>query len=190
MQLKNGRFGKYFGCMSEDCKNTRKLLRSGQPAPPKMDPVPCPELQCVKVEDTYILRDGAAGLFLAASQFPKNRETRAPKVFELVPHKAELPEKYHYLTEAPQSDTDGNPTTVRYSRKTTQIYVASDDDEGKATGWSAFYEDGKWVVTEKKSTAKKTSAKKTTAKKKTAAKKSTAKKTSAKKSTAKKVAKK
>jgi DNA topoisomerase-1 len=184
MQLKNGRFGKYFGCMAEECKNTRKLLKSGQPAPPKMDPVPCPELQCVKVDDTYILRDGAAGLFLAASQFPKNRETRAPKVFELVPHKAELPEKYHYLTEAPQKDTDGNPTTVRYSRKTVQIYVASDNEEGKPTGWSAFYEDDKWVVTEKKSAAKKTSAKKSSAKK------TTAKKSAAKKTTAKKVAKK
>ena len=189
MQLKNGRFGKYFGCMNEACKNTRKLLKNGQPAPPKMDPIPCPELKCLKVDDTYILRDGASGLFLAASQFPKNRETRAPKVFELVPHKAELPEKYHYLTEAPQKDTDGNATTVRYSRKTAQIYVASDNEEGKATGWSAFFEGDKWVVTEKKkSTAKKTSAKKkTAAKKKTGAKKKTsAKKSSAKKTTAKK----
>ncbi|MFT5594814.1 MAG: DNA topoisomerase-1 [Oceanicoccus sp.] len=181
MQLKNGRFGKYFGCMNEECKNTRKLLKSGQPAPPKMDPVPCPEIKCEKVDDTYILRDGAAGLFLAASQFPKNRETRAPKVFELIPHKAELPEKYHYLTEAPVKDSDGNATTVRYSRKTAQIYVATENEEGKATGWSAFYEDGKWAVTEKKSAAKKTSAKKTTAKKKTSAKKTSAKKSSAKK---------
>ena len=39
MQLKTGRFGKYFGCTSEGCKNTRKLLRNGEPAPPKMDPV-------------------------------------------------------------------------------------------------------------------------------------------------------
>ena len=66
MQLKSGRFGKYFGCTSDDCKNTRKLLRNGEAAPPKMDPVPMPELECQKVEDTYILRDGAAGLFLAA----------------------------------------------------------------------------------------------------------------------------
>ena len=29
------RFGKFFGCTSDDCKNTRKLLRNGQPAPPK-----------------------------------------------------------------------------------------------------------------------------------------------------------
>ena len=46
MQLKNGRFGKYFGCTSEDCKNTRKLLRSGEAAPPIRDPVPMPELIC------------------------------------------------------------------------------------------------------------------------------------------------
>ncbi|HOV65217.1 MAG TPA: DNA topoisomerase, partial [Spirochaetia bacterium] len=75
MQLKRGRFGKYFGCTNESCKNTRKLLRNGQPAPPKMDPVPLPELRCKKVDDFYLLRDGAAGLFLAARNSPKNRET-------------------------------------------------------------------------------------------------------------------
>jgi hypothetical protein len=52
MQLKTGRFGKYFGCTNADCKNTRKLLRNGEPAPPKMDPVPMPELACEKVDDT------------------------------------------------------------------------------------------------------------------------------------------
>ena len=71
MQLKNGRFGKYFGCMSEDCKNTRKLLRNGEAAPPKMTPVPMPELECEKVEDTYILRDGAAGFSWPPVSFRK-----------------------------------------------------------------------------------------------------------------------
>ncbi|MCB1652670.1 MAG: topoisomerase DNA-binding C4 zinc finger domain-containing protein, partial [Pseudomonadales bacterium] len=70
MQLKTGRFGKFFGCTNAECKNTRKLLKSGEAAPPKMDPVKMPELKCEKVNDTYILRDGASGLFLAASQFP------------------------------------------------------------------------------------------------------------------------
>ena len=51
MQLKSGRFGKYFGCTNDDCKNTRKLLRNGEPAPPKADPIPMPELKCEKVED-------------------------------------------------------------------------------------------------------------------------------------------
>lgn len=146
MQLKSGRFGKYFGCMSESCKNTRKLLRSGEPAPPKMDPVPMPELQCQKVEDTYILRDGAAGLFLAASQFPKNRETRPPLIAELLPHKEEIDSKYSFLFEAPVADPDGHPSVVRFSRKTKEQYVMS-EVEGKATGWTAFYQNGKWVET-------------------------------------------
>ncbi|KEI71837.1 type I DNA topoisomerase [Endozoicomonas elysicola] len=143
MQLKTGRFGKYFGCTNSECKNTRKLLKSGEAAPPKMEPVPMPELKCVKVEDHYILRDGASGLFLAASQFPKNRETRAPLVAELLPHQAMIDPKYGYLMDAPRQDPDGNPSIIRYSRKTKQQYVMS-EVEGKATGWSATYEDGRW----------------------------------------------
>ena len=143
MQLKNGRFGKYFGCTSDDCKNTRKLLRSGEAAPPKMDPVPMPELACVKVEDHYILRDGAAGLFLAASQFPRNRETRAPLVDEILPHKEAIDPKYTFLFSAPTSDGAGNSAQIRYSRKTKEQYVMTEKD-GKATGWKAFYRNGKW----------------------------------------------
>lgn len=148
MQLKTGRFGKYFGCTNSECKNTRKLLRNGQAAPPKMDPVPMPELQCEKVDDTYVLRDGAAGMFLAASGFPKNRETRAPLVKEILPHKAEIDPKYHFLMEGPVEDDDGNPAVIRYSRKTAQQYLMTEKD-GKATGWQAFYEDGQWNVRQK-----------------------------------------
>ena len=144
MQLKNGRFGKYFGCTSETCKNTRKLLRSGEAAPPKMDPVPMPELACLKVDDTYILRDGAAGLFLAASQFPRNRETRAPLVDEILPHKEEIDPKYSFLFSAPANDAEGNSAQIRFSRKTKEQYVMT-EVEGKATGWKAFYQSGKWV---------------------------------------------
>ena len=143
MQLKTGRFGKYFGCTNSECKNTRKLLKSGEAAPPKMDPVPMPELSCVKVEDHYVLRDGASGLFLAASQFPKNRETRAPQVAEILPHQAEIDPKYGYLMDAPRHDPEGNPSIIRYSRKTKQQYVMSEVD-GKATGWSATFEEGQW----------------------------------------------
>tara|TARA_R110002095_G_scaffold188506_1_gene166020 strand:- start:3488 stop:6175 length:2688 start_codon:yes stop_codon:yes gene_type:complete len=149
MQLKTGRFGKYFGCTSEGCKNTRKLLRSGEAAPPKMDPVPMPELACLKVEDHYILRDGASGLFLAASQFPRNRETRAPLVLELLPHREEIDPKYHFLIDAPQADPDGQPAVIRYSRKTKEQYVMSEVD-GKASGWRAFFEGGKWVEEDKR----------------------------------------
>ena len=155
MQLKTGRFGKYFGCTNEDCKNTRKLLRSGEAAPPKMDPVPMPELECQNVDDHYILRDGASGMFLAASQFPKNRETRAPLVSELIPHKDEIDTKYHFLLSAPLEDTEGNAAIVRYSRKTKEQYVMTEVDK-KATGWKAFYQEGKWVIEAK---AKKKKAK-------------------------------
>ncbi|WP_027853634.1 type I DNA topoisomerase [Marinobacterium litorale] len=143
MQLKTGRFGKFFGCTNSECKNTRKLLKNGEVAPPKIDPVPMPELQCQKVDDTYVLRDGASGLFLAASQFPKNRETRAPLVSELIPHRDEIDPKYHYLLDAPQQDGEGNPAIIRYSRKTKEQYVMS-EVEGKATGWRAYFADGKW----------------------------------------------
>lgn len=144
MQLKTGRFGKYFGCSSDSCKNTRKLLRNGEVAPPKIDPVPMPELQCAKVDDHYVLRDGAAGLFLAASQFPKNRETRAPLVTELKPHRSEIDAKYHYLLDGPEQDEDGNPAQIRYSRKTKEQYLMTEVN-GKATGWRAHFEGGRWV---------------------------------------------
>jgi DNA topoisomerase-1 len=147
MQLKTGRFGKYFGCTNSECKNTRKLLRSGEPAPPKMDPVQMPELICDKVEDHYVLRDGAAGLFLAASQFPKHRETRAPLVRELLPHTSEIDPKYTFLFDAPVEDGDGNPAQIRYSRKTKEQYVMTEEDD-KATGWKAFYDGGRWQVQE------------------------------------------
>ncbi len=163
MQLKTGRFGKYFACSSDECKNTRKLLRNGEPAPPKMDPVPMPELVCQKVEDTYLLRDGAAGIFLAASQFPKNRETRAPYVDELIPHQNEIDPKYEFLMRAPSEDSDGRRTLVKFARKTKEHYVMSEDD-GKPSGWRADYVDGKWVVNEKPKTKRKTKPK---AKKKT-----------------------
>ncbi|HDL6961499.1 TPA: type I DNA topoisomerase [Yersinia enterocolitica] len=148
MHLKMGRFGKYMGCTNDECKNTRKILRSGEVAPPKEDPVPLPELPCEKSDAYFVLRDGAAGVFLAANTFPKSRETRAPLVEELVRFKDRLPEKLRYLADAPMTDSEGNKTLVRFSRKTRQQYVSS-EKEGKATGWSAFYIDGKWVEAKK-----------------------------------------
>ncbi|WP_148875341.1 type I DNA topoisomerase [Serratia marcescens] len=148
MHLKMGRFGKYMGCTNENCKNTRKILRNGDVAPPKEDPVPLPELPCEKSDAYFVLRDGAAGVFLAANTFPKSRETRAPLVEELARFKDRLPEKLRYLADAPVADAEGNKTLVRFSRKTKQQYVSSEKD-GKATGWSAFYVDGKWVESKK-----------------------------------------
>ena len=149
MQLKSGRFGKYFGCSSDDCKNTRKLLRNGEAAPPKMDPVPMPELKCLKVDDTYVLRDGAAGIFLAASQFPKNRETRAPYVDEIVPHQNEIDPKYQFLTQAPLRDSEGRRSLIKFSRKEKEQYVISENENGKPSGWRADYVAGRWVESTK-----------------------------------------
>ncbi|WP_373191291.1 type I DNA topoisomerase [Halomonas sp.] len=149
MQLKTGRFGKYFGCTNPECKNTRKLLRSGEVAPPKMDPIDMPELACQKVDDHYVLRDGASGLFLAASKFPKNRETRPPLVKELKAHADELPEKYRYLLDAPSEDPDGRPAQIRYSRKAREQFVMTDEG-GKATGWRAIFDGRQWQVEDKR----------------------------------------
>ncbi|GLO61219.1 DNA topoisomerase 1 [Vibrio sp. MACH09] len=149
MVLKNGRFGKYMDCTSETCKNTRKILRNGEVAPPKEDPVHFPELPCQNSDAYFVLRDGASGLFMAASNFPKSRETRAPLVSELVQYKERISEKYAYLTSAPTEDPDGRPTVVRFSRKSKENYVRSEID-GKPSGWTALYIDGKWEITDKR----------------------------------------
>ena len=162
MQLKDGRFGKYMGCTNEECKNTRKILRNGEVAPPKEDPVHLEELSCEQSDAYFILRDGASGLFLAASTFPNSRETRAPKVAELAQFKERISPKFYYLAEAPQTDPAGNPAVVRYSRKNKEQYVMTEIDK-KATGWTAKYvggelndkvlSGGKWVEEQTKKRA-------------------------------------
>ncbi len=152
MQLKDGRFGKYMGCTNEECKNTRKILRNGEVAPPKEDPVDLPELQCEQSDAHFILRDGASGLFLAASTFPRSRETRAPKVAELARFRERISPKFYYLADAPQQDPDGNLAVVRYSRKNKEQYVMTEIDK-KATGWTARFIDGQWVEEQTKKRA-------------------------------------
>jgi DNA topoisomerase-1 len=145
MQLKTGRFGKYFGCTGwPACSNTRKLMRNGQAAPPKIPPVAMPELKCVKADDHFVLRDGGNGLFLSASTYPKVRETRNPTVEDLQRHRAALPEKYLYLADAPAKDPKGRPAIVRFARKEREHYIASENAEGKPSGWSARFVDGAW----------------------------------------------
>ncbi|MBY7763017.1 type I DNA topoisomerase [Vibrio fluvialis] len=153
MVLKNGRFGKYMDCTSESCKNTRKILKNGEVAPPKEDPVHFPELPCENSDAYFVLRDGASGLFFAASNFPKSRETRAPLVEELAKYRDRLPEKYQYLAEAPSQDPDGLKAVVRFSRKSKEHYVRTETD-GKPSGWTALYNDGKWDITDKRKNAK------------------------------------
>lgn len=148
MHLKSGRFGIYMGCTNPECKNTRKILKNGDIAPPKEDPVDLPELKCSKSDAHFVLRDGAAGLFLAAHTFPKSRETRAPLVEELVRFKDRLPAKFIYLTTAPVTDPDGNKAMVRFSRKNKQQYITSEVN-GKPTNWALIYSNGAWVPSKK-----------------------------------------
>ena len=70
MQLKTGRFGKYFGCLNDNCGATRALQRNGEPKPITMEPIEIKDLKC-KCEDHYLLRDGMKGLFLAAASIQK-----------------------------------------------------------------------------------------------------------------------
>ena len=153
MQLKTGRFGKYFGCLNDNCGATRALQRNGEPKPLTMEPIELSDLKCIKCEDHYLLRDSMKGLFLAASQYPKNRETRAPKVDEIKDLKEQfvnacrfLPDKdkHLYLINAPRKDKDGNPYVVRYNRTDDIHYVASEKD-GKKTKWTATFINGEWV---------------------------------------------
>ena len=136
---KKGRFGPFFACSNSNCGNTRKMLASGDPAPARMAPIPMPGLACAKVDDHFVLREGARGLFLAASKYPKHRETRSPKVSEIAALFDKLPEKLQYLAKAPQADPDGNPTDIRFSTKSNASYLASFKDE-KQTKWRAFYD--------------------------------------------------
>ena len=152
MQLKTGRFGKYFGCLNDNCGATRALQKNGEPKPITMEPIELKDLKCLKCEDHYLLRDSMKGLFLAASQYPKNRETRAPKVSEIKNLQNEISEacrflpdkdKHIYLLVAPEMDKDGNPYVIRYNRTEDTHYLASEKD-GKKTKWTATYRDGIW----------------------------------------------
>jgi DNA topoisomerase-1 len=72
------------------------------------------------------------------------------------------------LTEAPLADGDGNPSVIRFSRKTKEQYVMSEVD-GKATGWTAYFVGSSWQVSDK-ATKPKTAAAKAKPKAKTTAK--------------------
>lgn len=142
MELKTGRFGPYFAC--QQCDNTRKVLKTGEAAPPRMDPIHLPELKSAKHDDYFILREGAAGMFLAASKFPKIRETRPPKLAELREIKDRMEDKFQYLFAGPDEDPEGNPTILRWSRKKKEQYIGSEKN-GKATRWGVYWRNGEWI---------------------------------------------
>ena len=143
MHLKLGRFGKYMGCTN--CDNTRKILKNGEVAPPREEPIPFLELKCEKADAYFVLRDSAVGVFMSAHNFPKVRESRPAKVSELAQYRDRLPEKLQYLADAPLTDPEGNPAIISFSRKEKRQYVTSEKN-GKKTKWIMDYVDGKWVM--------------------------------------------
>lgn len=194
MVLKDGRFGKYMQCTNEECKNTRKILKNGEVAPPREDAVDLPELTCEENKDShYVLRDGASGIFLAAHNFPKVRETRPVFVEELRRFRDRISPKFYYLADGPVVDNEGNKTQVRFSRKTKEQYLASITDEGKQTKWAAYYnkDTNSWTISELKarSTTTKKSTSSSTTKKAAKASAKGATKTTTRKTTTKKTTK-
>jgi len=105
------------------------------------------------------LRDSMKGLFLAASKYPKNRETRAPSVeefFEAASKQVlsdackylEDPNKHLHLLSAPKNDPEGNPYVIRYNKVEDTHYLASEKD-GKKTGNTASHDGLKWIEVSK-----------------------------------------
>ena len=141
-----------------------------------------------KVDEFDLVRDGAAGSFQAAGEFPRDRETRAPLVEEILTVKDKLDPKHCYLASAPVSDPDGNKTQIRYSRKAREQYVMTAVD-GKATGWKASCpnRDGQWLVEEKSQSGAR--SRKKTVRKKATQKKAVKKKTARRKAVGKRVKK-
>ncbi len=132
MELKLGRFGKYFACQSEACNATRQLLKNGVLKPVFMDPIKLEHLKCQKCDDFYLLRDSMKGLFLAASQFPKNRETRAPSAEEVKSVLNLLPEKHQeFFAGALTHDPEGDPLIVRYNKKSNTHYLSAEKNNKK-----------------------------------------------------------
>jgi len=142
MEMKLGRFGKYFSCQDE-CGATRQIMKNGELKPIFMDPVKLEDIKCQKCDDFYLLRDSLKGLFLAASQFPKNRETRAPLVKEIIDVVDQLPEKYSIFASALTADPDGDDLVIRFNRKAGNHYLSSELN-GKKKKWIYVYEGNSW----------------------------------------------
>ena len=103
-----------------------------------------PELRCAQVDDHYVLRDGAAGLFLAASKFPKTVRHVRHWSLSCLPHRAELDPKISLSAGCATSGSRKAPTVIRYSRKSKSLYVMSEKENGKPSGWTAIFDGKKW----------------------------------------------
>ena len=83
------------------------------------------------------------GLFLAASQFPKNRETRAPLITEIKNFVDQMPEKYSSFKSAPDTDPEGDSPVIRYNKKSNNHYLSSEKGSKKKK-WYYVHEDSIW----------------------------------------------
>lgn len=133
MIRKEGRFGPYFSCIgAPDCTNTRKILRSGEVAPPKAAPIKLNDVKCGKCGAEMLLRDGARGIFIACSKFPKCRGTENVKVETLINHKSELDDKLKILSKGPiKCSTCKEDAIVRFGVKNKKYYFACSDKKCK-----------------------------------------------------------
>ncbi|MBN2142983.1 MAG: type I DNA topoisomerase [Candidatus Aureabacteria bacterium] len=137
MQLREGRFGKYMACSNTpQCKNTRKILKSGKIAPPKCAPVPLKEVRCSKCSSPMLIRDGASGLFIACSAFPKCRSSENVPVSILKKYESQLPDKYKHLAKAPDiCPSCGAKVILRWNRKGQSNYFSCENGMSKKCKW-------------------------------------------------------
>ena len=152
-----GPFGPYFRCSNADCKASRKMLKDGKPAPVMPDPIPMPHLACEKAKDTYLLRFALNGMFLAASKYPKIRETRPITLLELVEVGDKLEEKFKYLLSGPSMDPNGFQAQVFFDKKE-QTHFLGSVKEGKKTSWKAYFNNGAWFANQLEAKSSNTSA--------------------------------
>ncbi len=135
MLKKEGRFGAYYSCANtEKCKNTRKIMKNGEVAPPRVDPLKLDEVKCPKCGSGMILREGGRGLFLACSKFPRCRTCSNVSSFVLNTYKDRIDEKFKYLCDGPATCPEcGGAVNLHASLKTKKHYFAC---ENKKCKWS------------------------------------------------------
>lgn len=143
MHLKMGRFGKYMACTNDECKTRAKFCATVKWLRRRKIRFRC---QSCRVKNPT--RTSCCVMVLrVSSRRPtpsRNRVKHVRRWLKNCTASVTVCQKNCVTADAPQQDPEGNKTVVRFSRKTKQQYVAA-EKEGKATGWSAFFVDGKWV---------------------------------------------
>ena len=137
-----GRFGPYYKCTSDACGNTRRINKDGSVAPPKAFSLPMEKLKVKGKNDHFILRVSGDSIFLAASKFPKVRETRAISITELKSVGDKIPDNFKFYLTAPEKVND-LPTFAMYDRFKKEPIVCAMLDTTRVV--TLHYKDNKWV---------------------------------------------